>query len=160
MLDTIAQLGSGFLACLSPLHLSMLVLGIVVGLIVGVLPGLTLVMGVVVFLPFTYQMEVTASIILLAAMYVSGTYGGAFTSILFRIPGEPIHVPLLWDGYAMARRGQAAKALGWTLVAALIGGLISAIIMVALTRPVADFALSFSSPEFFAILLFGLASVI
>jgi putative tricarboxylic transport membrane protein len=138
----------------------MLVAGIVIGLVVGVLPGLTLVMGVVLFLPFTYKMEVTASIILLTAMYVSGTYGGAFTSILFRIPGEPIHVPLLWDGYAMARKGQPAKALGWTLIAALIGGLVSAVIMVALTKPVADFALRFSSPEYFAILLFGLASVV
>src|ERR671921_212452 len=160
MLDTLIQLGGGFLACFTPLNLAMLVVGIVVGLLVGVLPGLTLVMGVVLFLPFTYSMDVTASIILLTAMYVSGTYGGAFTSILFRIPGEPIHVPLLWDGYAMARRGEPARALGWTLVAALVGGLISAVIMVLLTKPVASFALQFSSPEYFAILLFGLMSVI
>ena len=160
MLDPLVQLGAGFLACLTPVHLAMLVAGIVVGLIVGVLPGLTLVMGVVLVLPFTYEMDITSSIILLTAMYVSGTYGGAFTSILFRIPGEPIHVPLLWDGYAMARRGKPAEALGWTLVSALVGGLISAIIMVLLTAPVADFALRFSSPEYFAIVLFGLVSVV
>jgi putative tricarboxylic transport membrane protein len=160
MLDSLIQLGAGFLACLTPVHLLMLVIGIIVGLLVGVLPGLTLVMGVVLVLPFTYQMDVTSSIILLTAMYVSGTYGGAFTSILFRIPGEPIHVPLLWDGYAMARGGKPAMALGWTLVSALTGGLISALIMVLLTAPVADFALSFSSPEYFAIVLFGLVSVI
>ena len=59
-------------------------------------------------------------------MYVSGTYGGAFTAILFRIPGEPIDVPMLWDGYTMGRKGRPAKALGWTLVAALGGGLLSA----------------------------------
>lgn len=160
MLDILSQLGAGFLACLSPVHMLMLFVGLLVGLLVGILPGLTLVMGVVLFLPFTYQMEVTSAIILLTAMYVSGTYGGAFTSILFRIPGEPIHVPLLWDGYAMAKKGQPAKALGWTLVAALIGGLISAAIMVVLTKPVAQFALRFSSPEYFAIVLLGLASVI
>jgi putative tricarboxylic transport membrane protein len=160
MLDSLIQLGAGFLACLTPVHLLMLVVGIIVGLLVGVLPGLTLVMGVVLVLPFTYQMDVTSSIILLTAMYVSGTYGGAFTSILFRIPGEPIHVPLLWDGYAMARGGRPAMALGWTLVSALTGGLISALIMVLLTAPVADFALRFSSPEYFAIVLFGLVSVI
>ncbi len=160
MLDTLALLGNGFIACLTPVNFLMLFVGIVVGLLVGVLPGLTLVMGVVLFLPFTYQMEVTSAIILLTAMYVSGTYGGAFTSILFRIPGEPIHVPLLWDGYAMAQKGEPAKALGWTLVAALVGGLVSGVIMVALTQPVAQFALRFSSPEYFAIVLFGLASVI
>ena len=86
----------------------MLVVGIVVGLLVGVLPGLTLVMGVVLALPFTYGWTSTPAI-LLTAMYVSGTYGGAFTSILFRIPGEPIDVPLLWDGYAMARRGRPPR---------------------------------------------------
>ena len=95
MLEAFAQLGAGFVACLTLMNLLMLAIGIVVGLLVGVLPGLTLVMGVVLVLPFTYKMDVTASIILLTAMYVSGTYGGAFTSILFRIPGEPIHVPLL-----------------------------------------------------------------
>ncbi|NJM34274.1 MAG: hypothetical protein HC850_05660 [Rhodomicrobium sp.] len=138
----------------------MLLVGIVVGLLVGVLPGLTLVMGVVLFLPFTYKMDVTPAIILLTAMYVSGTYGGAFTSILFRIPGEPIHVPLLWDGYAMARAGKPSKALGWTLLAAFFGGIFSSIIMVVMTEPVARFALSFSSPEYFAVIVFGLASVV
>lgn len=160
MLDILIQLGQGFVACLSPLNLLALVVGIIVGLLVGVLPGLTLVMGVILVLPFTYKMDVTASIVLLTAMYISGTYGGAFTSILFRIPGEPIHVPLLWDGYAMARAGKPAKALGWTLIAAFVGGVISWLIMVLLTRPVASFALSFSTPEYFAIVLFGLASVI
>lgn len=160
MLDTLTHLGGGFIACFTPIHMLMLIAGLIVGLLVGILPGLTLVMGVVLFLPFTYQMDVTSAIILLTAMYVSGTYGGAFTSILFRIPGEPIHVPLLWDGYAMAKKGQPAKALGWTLIAALVGGLVSASIMVVLTKPVAHFALQFSSPEYFAIVLLGLASVI
>lgn len=160
MFDPLILLGAGFLACFTPINLLMLGGGVLLGLLVGVLPGLTLVMGVVLFLPFTYQMDVTASVILLTAMYVSGTYGGAFTSILFRIPGEPIHVPLLWDGYAMAQQGKPAKALGWTLIAALFGGLVSAVIMVFLTQPVADFALRFSSPEYFAIVLFGLASVV
>ena len=138
----------------------MLVAGIVIGLLIGVLPGLTLVMGVALALPFTYKMDVTPSIVLLTAMYVSGTYGGAFTAILFRIPGEPIDVPMLWDGYTMGRKGQPAKALGWTLVAALGGGTLSAVVMVALTQPLARFALQFSSPEYFVIVIFGLLSVV
>src|SRR3970282_907294 len=111
-MDILANLGQGFLGCLQPVNMAMLFIGIVVGLIVGVLPGLTLVMGVILALPFTYSMDVTPAIVLLTAMYVSGTYGGAPTAILFKIPGEPIHVPLLWDGYAMARNGQPALALG------------------------------------------------
>ena len=86
-MDVLQLLGQGFLNCLAPVHLAMLTLGIVIGLLIGVLPGLTLVMGVILALPFTYKMDVTASIVLLAAMYVSGTYGGAFTAILYRIPG-------------------------------------------------------------------------
>lgn len=160
MIDILTQLGAGLINCLTPVNLMMLVVGIVVGLLVGVLPGLTLVMGVVLVLPFTYQMDITASIVLLTAMYVSGTYGGAFTAILFRIPGEPLDVPILWDGYTMARKGRAADALGWTLVAALGGGFVSAIVMVLMTQPVATFALKFSTPEYFAIVMFGLASVI
>ena len=160
MLDILGHLGIGFLHCFQPANLIFLFVGIIVGLLVGVLPGLTLVMGVILVLPFTYAMDVTPAIVLLTAMYVSGTYGGAPTSILFRIPGEPIHVPLLWDGYAMARQGHAAKALGWTIFAALIGGLVSAVIMVTLSEPVAKFALTFSTPEYFAIVLFGLTSVV
>jgi putative tricarboxylic transport membrane protein len=160
MLDILHHLGIGFLHCFQPMNLLFLFVGIIVGLLVGILPGLTLVMGVVLALPFTYAMDVTPAIVLLTAMYVSGTYGGAPTSILFRIPGEPIHVPLLWDGYAMARQGQAAKALGWTIYAALIGGIFSAVVMVTLSEPVAKFALTFSTPEYFAIVLFGLTSVV
>ena len=160
MTQILLQLGQGFVDCMTPLNLLMLFSGIVIGLLIGVLPGLTLVMGVALALPFTYRMDVTASIVLLTAMYVSGTYGGAFTAILYRIPGEPIDVPMLWDGYTMGRKGRPAKALGWTLVAALGGGLLSATIMVLLTQPLAYFALRFSSPEYFAILAFGLSSVV
>ena len=123
----------GLATIFTPLNFAVMVIGLVLGMLVAVLPGLTLVMGVVLALPFTYKMGVEPALILLTAMYVSGTYGGAITSILFRIPGEPMDVPLLWDGYAMTRRGEAAKALGWSLMAALIGGL-SAVVMVALAR--------------------------
>ena len=118
-MDTLVNLLHGFATVLQPVNLLVLLIGLVLGLIVAVLPGLTLVMGVVLALPFTYGMGVIPATILLTAMYVSGTYGGAFTSILFRIPGEPIDVPLLWDGYPMARAGEPALALGWTLFAAL-----------------------------------------
>lgn len=160
MLEILAQLGTGLIHCLTFTHLGLLAIGISLGLLIGILPGLTLVMGVVLALPFTYQMDVTSSVILLTAMYVSGTYGGAFTAILYRIPGEPIDVPMLWDGYEMARQGQAAKALGWTLIAAGGAGLLAAAAMVAITQPLAAFALKFSTPEYFAIVLFGLTSVV
>lgn len=159
-MDAFVQLLGGLGAIFTPVNFMVMLVGLVLGMLVAVLPGLTLVMGVVLALPFTYKMGVAPALILLTAMYVSGTYAGAMTAILFRIPGEPMDVPLLWDGYAMTRRGEAAKALGWSLSAALIGGLLSAVVMVALAKPVAGVALKFSSPEFFAIVFFGLASVV
>ena len=160
MHETLHQLALGFLHLLTLANGASLVVGLVVGMLVAVLPGLTLVMGVVLALPFTYGMGVTSSIILLTAMYLSGTYGGAFTSILFRIPGEPLDVPLLWDGYPMARQGKPAQALGWTLLAALWGGLITCVSAVVLAVPFAHFALRFDSPEYFAVVLLGLSGVV
>ncbi|MFP5405873.1 MAG: tripartite tricarboxylate transporter permease, partial [Gammaproteobacteria bacterium] len=159
-MDVLAHLFGGIGTVLSPINFLVLMIGLVLGMLVAVLPGLTLVMGVVLALPFTYKMGVAPGLILLTAMYVSGTYAGAITSILFRIPGEPMDVPLLWDGYEMTRKGQAAKALGWSLAAAFIGGMVSAVVMVALAKPVASIALSFSSPEFFSVVFFGLISVV
>jgi putative tricarboxylic transport membrane protein len=160
MIDVLLHLGHGFVEVFSPINFMLLIVGLVLGMLVAILPGLTLVMGVVLALPFTYGLGIIPAIVLLTAMYVSGTYGGAFTSILFRVPGEPMDVPLLWDGYKMARRGEAAKALGYTLFAALAGGLVSATVMVALSIPVANFALALSAPEYFAVILFGLTSVV
>jgi putative tricarboxylic transport membrane protein len=160
MLDTLAHLGQGFVTVFQPTNLLVLSIGLVIGMLVAVLPGLTLVMGVVLALPFTYKLGITPALILLTAMYVTGTYGGAFTAILFRIPGEPIDVPLLWDGYEMARNGEPAKALGWTLFAAFTGGIVAAIVMVLLSGPVARLALTFSAPDYFALVLFGLISVV
>lgn len=160
MEGVLAQLAAGFVNVFTPVNFAALVVGLIVGLLVAVLPGLTLVMGVVLALPFTYSMDVIPAIILLTAMYLSGTYAGAWTSILFHVPGEPIDVPLLWDGYAMARKGEAAQALGWTLLSAFAGGMVAAVVMVLLAQPVAKIALTFSTPEYFAILFFGLASVV
>lgn len=159
-MESFFNLLQGFVLVFQPANFICLVTGLVLGMIAAVLPGLTLVMGVVLALPFTYGMGLLPAVILLTAMYVSGTYGGAFTSILFRIPGEPMDVPLLWDGYTMARAGEPALALGWTLFAALAGGLLASIAMVAFSAPVAVIALQLSTPEYFAIILLGLTSVV
>ncbi len=160
MAEILQQLGGGFASCFTPLNFIALVVGLLAGMVVALLPGLTAVMGLVLVLPFTYGMPIAPAIILLSAMYMSGTYGGAFTSILFRIPGEPLDVPLLWDGYAMAHKGEPAMALGWTLVAAVFGGVLSLVVAVGVAHSFATFALKFDSPEYFAIILFGLTSVV
>lgn len=154
------NLAIGFVHVFAPVNIFVLVVGLLVGMAVSVMPGLGLVLGVVLALPFTYKMGIEPSIILLTAIYVAGTYAGCFTAILYRIPGEPSDVPLLWDGYGMACKGQAAKALGWALVAALIGGLVSSAVMVSLAEPFARFALTFNSLDLFAFIAVGLTSVV
>src|SRR5690349_2220797 len=156
----LANLSVGFAHVFNLYNLLMLTIGLLIGMAVSIMPGLGLVMGIVLTLPFTYSMDIESSIILLTAIYVAGTYGGCFTAILYKIPGEPSDVPLLWDGYNMGRKGQAAKALGWALIAALIGGLVSSAVMVSLAGPFAKFALTFDSPDYFAIIVLGLATVV
>jgi putative tricarboxylic transport membrane protein len=102
-MDIFSQLAAGFANVFVPANLLALAIGTVAGMLVAVLPGLTLVMGVVLALPFTYTLGVTPAVILLTAMYITGTYGGAFTAILFKVPGEPLDVPLLWDGWRRRR---------------------------------------------------------
>lgn len=150
----------GAIASIGVYGLILVVIGVLLGLLVGVLPGLTFVMGVLLLVPFTYSMETGPALILMLALYVAGTYGGALTAILLNIPGEPNNVPLLWDGHGMARRGRAAEALGWAALAALVGGLVSWVVLVFAAKPFASVALQLSSPEYFVIVLLGLASVL
>lgn len=159
-LQLLTDLGGGFASNFNIATLSMILLGAIVGMLSGAVPGVTLVTGVVLALPFTYAMEPVNAIILLTAIYLSGTYGGALPAILFKIPGEPIHVPILWDGYPMQRQGDGAKALGWALLASVSGGLFAWILMVLVSAPLAKVALKFSSPEYFAIVFLGLTSVL
>lgn len=159
-MDVIAQLGSGFGNVFAAANLLALAIGIVAGMLVAVLPGLTLVMGVVLALPFTYKLGITPAVILLTAMYITGTYGGAFTAILFKVPGEPLDVPLLWDGWRMAHSGRPAEALGWTLFAAFFAGILTVVCMVLMAVPFARLALTFDAPDYFAIIVFGLTSVV
>jgi putative tricarboxylic transport membrane protein len=159
-MDTLQLIVSGFGQLFQANELLALFIGLMVGMLVSILPGLGLVMGVVLALPFTYSMELGPAIIMLTAIYMAGTYAGCFTAILYRIPGEPMDVPLLWDGWGMTKRGEAAKALGWALVAALTGGLVSTTVMVGLAGPLKNLALSFGAPEYFAAVFFGLTTVV
>ena len=159
-MNVLHDLAIGLMHVFQPYDLLMLVVGILVGMLVSIMPGLGFVMGVILALPFTYKMQIEPAVILLTSIYFSGTYGGCFTTILYRIPGEPNDVPLLWDGYTMGQREGAAKPLGWALVAALIGGLVSSAVMVALTQPLTDVALKFNSEDYFAAIVFGLTTVV
>ena len=159
-METAYLLAQGTIHVFTDGYLTMLVLGLIVGMAVSIMPGLGIVMGIVLALPFTYTMAIEPSIIMLTAIYMSGTYAGCFTAILYRIPGEPNDIPMLWDGYGMSRKGLTAEALGWALVSAFIGGMVSTAFMVVLAIPLGKFALQFSTADYFGAVFLGLTSVV
>ncbi|WP_294641000.1 tripartite tricarboxylate transporter permease [uncultured Aureimonas sp.] len=156
----IANLLHGFSVAFSFYHVALIVMGVLLGILVGVLPGLGAPNGVTLLLPLTFTMEPVSAIILLSSMYWGALFGGSTTSILFNIPGEPSSVATTFDGYPMAKQGRATEALSTAFFSAGIGALTGVIVITLLAGWIAEFALRFSSPEFFAIYLLAFCSFI
>ena len=150
----------GFSVAFSFYHVWLIVFGVLLGILVGVLPGLGAPNGVTLLLPLTFTMEPVSAIILLSSMYWGALFGGSTTSILFNIPGEPSSVATTFDGYPMAKNGRATEALATAFFSAGLGALTGVLVITLLAGWIADFALRFSSPEFFAIYLLAFCSFI
>jgi putative tricarboxylic transport membrane protein len=135
-------------------------IGCLFGTIVGVMPGLGPAATIAMLLPLTFQMDPTSAIIMLAGIYYGAKYGGSTTSILLNVPGESASVVTCLDGYQMARKGRAGAALGIAAIASFVAGTIGVIALMVISPPLARFALSFSSPEYFALMALGLAMVV
>jgi len=150
----------GFQVALQPHNLLLAVLGIALGTIVGVLPGLGGANGVAILLPLTFSMAPTSAIILLTSLYWGALFGGAITSILFNIPGEPWSVATTFDGYPMARRGEGGQALTAAFTSSFVGALFSVVLITLFAPLLAEVALRFGPPEFFAIQLLTFSSFI
>ena len=152
-----------FLAYLTPLfHFDVLwtiALGTLGGLIIGALPGLTATMGVALLIPLTFGMAPVTGLNMLIGIYIGGIYGGCVSSILLRTPGTPASAATVLDGYPMAQRGEAGKALGMATIASTIGGLFAAVVLATLAPQLAGIALKFGAPEYFALALFGLTII-
>ena len=110
-MEELVNLFHGFAVALQPFNIMVMVLGIVLGVVIGVLPGLGGANGVAILLPLTFSMSPTSAIIMLSCIYWGALFGGAITSILFNIPGEPWSVATTFDGYPMAQKGKAGEAL-------------------------------------------------
>jgi putative tricarboxylic transport membrane protein len=148
----------GFGVALSPFNLLLMFIGVVLGIIIGVLPGLGGANGVAILLPLTFSMSqqpggTTSAIILLSCIYWGALFGGAITSILFNIPGEPWSVATTFDGYPLAQQGRAGSALTAAFTSSFIGAFIAVVMITFLSPVVAKFALEFGPPEFFAVYL-------
>ena len=119
-MDAFTNLIMGFQIALSPYNLMIATVGIILGTIIGVLPGLGGANGVALLLPVTFVMPPTSGIILLSCIYWGALFGGAITSILFNIPGEPWSVATTFDGHPMAKQGLGGQALTAAFMSSLL----------------------------------------
>jgi len=159
-LENFSNLMTGFSVALTTYHIAIMGAGVLLGILVGVLPGLGAPNGVSLLLPLTFTMDPVSAIILLTSMYWGALFGGSTTSILFNIPGEPSSVATTFDGYPLARKGQATHALTLAFLSAGIGALFGVLVITGLSSWVAKFALKFSSPEYFAVYFLTFASFV
>ncbi|ADC50551.1 tripartate TCA cycle transporter TctA [Alkalihalophilus pseudofirmus OF4] len=123
------------------------------------MPGISGAMLVIILLPITYGMETTTAFLLLTGIYAAAVFSGMISAILFRTPGSPEAIATIFDGYPMSKNGEPGRALGIAIFSSVAGGLIGVIFLIFLTPLLADFALKFSSPEYFALAVLGLTVV-
>jgi putative tricarboxylic transport membrane protein len=157
-MEEIQALAQGFAVALTLKNLALMFTGVILGVIIGVLPGLGGANGVAILLPLTFGMAqtpggATSAIILLSCIYWGALFGGAITSILFNIPGEPWSVATTFDGYPLAQQGRAGNALTAAFTSSFIGALVAVVMITFLSPRIANFALEFGPPEFFAVYL-------
>src|SRR5690349_2499752 len=158
-MDILTGLMHGFAVALQPANLLWCFVGVLLGTVVGVMPGLGPPATIAMLLPLTFLMNPAGALIMLAGIYYGAKYGGSTTSILLNVPGESASVVTCFDGYAMAKKGRAGAALGIAAIASFIAGTFGVVGLMLLAPPLASFALTFGPPEYFALMIFGLAMV-
>jgi putative tricarboxylic transport membrane protein len=158
-MDLLANISTGFGIALSPANLLFCLLGTVLGTVIGVLPGIGPMAGCALLLPLTFGMNPTTAIIMMSGIYYGAMYGGSTTSILIKVPGEVSSVVTMIDGYAMAQNGRAGAALATSAIGSFIAGTVSTVGLMCLAQPMANLALKFGPPEYFALMALGMTMV-
>ena len=159
-MDAFWSLVAGFGVALRPANLVFAFVGSVIGTAVGALPGIGPIAGIAILLPLSFKLDATGAIIMLSAIYYGAMYGGTITTVLMRVPGEAASAVTAIDGYEMARQGRAGAALAIAAIGSFIGGTVATLVLVVAAPPLARVALSFGPPEFFALMVLGLALVV
>ncbi|MGH6620595.1 MAG: tripartite tricarboxylate transporter permease [Alphaproteobacteria bacterium] len=149
----------GFSIALTPTNLLFALLGVFLGTVIGALPGIGPSAGIAVLLPVTFGMPPVTAIIMLAGIYYGSMYGGTITSVLINTPGESASVMTTLDGYQMALKGRAGAALGMAAIGSFIAGTASVVLLMVAAPPLADLAVTFGPPEYFALMVLGLTTL-
>jgi putative tricarboxylic transport membrane protein len=150
----------GFVSALTPMNLLWATIGCLIGTLIGVLPGIGPSSGIAILLPLTTVLQPTSAIIMMAAIYYGAMYGGSTTAIVVNIPGEASSVPTVLDGYEMAKQGRAGPALAISAISSFFAGTLSLVGLTFFAPVLANFALKFGPPEYFALMFMGLSLVI
>ena len=150
----------GFSIALSPINLLWALVGCLVGTLIGVLPGIGPTSGIAILLPLTTVLPPTSAIIMMAAIFYGAMYGGSTTAIVVNIPGEASSVPTAIDGYELAKQGRGGPALGIAAISSFVAGTLSLVGLTFFAPVLANFALAFGPPEYFALMFMGLSLVI
>jgi len=154
MFEALSALGSVFF---DPYLLFLIFVTTILGIVIGVLPGLGATTGAALLLPFTLTMDPVHAIAVLATIYVSATFAGSITAILINTPGTSAAAATTFDGFPLAQRGEAGRALGIAVIASTFGGIVSVIVLCFAAPLLARVAYEFRPPEYFALTIFGLS---
>lgn len=155
-MDIFSNLGLGLSVAFTFNNLLYCLTGVTLGTMIGILPGVGPIVTIAVLLPLTYGLPPEGALIMLAGIYYGAQYGGSTTAILVNLPGEPSSVITCLDGYQMARQGRAGPALAIAAIGSLIAGFFGVALTAILAPELAEFALRFSAPEYFALILMAL----
>src|SRR5919112_5709828 len=148
---------AGMAILLDPYMLAVILSRTPLGVVVGALPGLSGSTTAALLLPLTIGMGPIASIAFLGAIYCAANFGGSITAILINTPGDPSASATAYDGYPMAARGEAGRALGISTIASAVGGIFSVLVLIVAAPLLARAAYNFGPPEYFALAVFGLS---
>jgi putative tricarboxylic transport membrane protein len=157
---TLSDLAGGFATVLDPSVLLLALLGCLVGTLIGVLPGLGPVTAVAILFPLTTYLDPVSGIVVLAAIYYGGMYGGSTTAILLNIPGESASIATAVEGNLMAKRGRAGSALAMAAVTSFVAGIVGTVGVWLIGPTLSQYALNFGAPEMLGLLLFSLVTII
>lgn len=155
----IGELASALFYVVHPTPFFWVLLGVVSGIVVGSIPGLSGGMLIVLVMPLTFYMDSTLALILMIGIYVGSVSGGLISATLLRMPGTPSSVVTTFDGYPLARRGEAGKALALGISSSLFGGLLAGVFLVTLSPPLSRWATSFGPWEYFGLVLMALVLI-
>jgi putative tricarboxylic transport membrane protein len=159
MLEMFSALFAGLIQVFNWSTFSLMIIGIAVGFVVGILPGLGGPTAMALMLPFIFKMSAVEAFAFLLGMTAVTATTGDITSVLFGVPGEPTTASTIVDGHAMARNGEAGRALGAVLMSSLVGAIFAGVALAVAIPVVRPIVLSFGSPEFFMLSLLGITFV-